>query len=138
MTTQTRPFRPVKTLLALAVLLGGFLCLLVQRLGCVPGWGGGAGAGVNPPGGNPPAQAAPADLPAASQSKPLEITIDEARYFVNNKPVESVDELVKMSLSVPKEVIPRVRVVRRPTARFSAEKNLSDALEAAKVDFVMD
>jgi len=69
----------------------------------------------------------------------LEITIDDTRYFVGETPVETVDELVKMALAVSKDVPPpRVRIVRKPTARYSAEKNLSDALQAARVDFVLE
>jgi hypothetical protein len=125
-------YRPI---LGLAILLAGVLYFLTQKLGMVPGLGGGPGAAVNS-GASPAAVAASSAAPPIAEAKPLEITIDDHTYFVNNKPVESIDGLVKMSLAVPKEVSPRVRIVRRPSSLYSAETKLGAALEAAKIDFI--
>ena len=127
-----------RSVVGLAVLLAGAFYVLTQKMNCM---NGGAGPAINgaPAGANPVAQPVTEAAKADSQSKPLEITIDDAKYFVGDTPVESTDELVKMAQAVPKGVTPpRVRIIRKPTARYSAEKNLSDALQAAKVDFVLE
>jgi hypothetical protein len=130
--------------LALVVVLAGALYFMTQKLGMFPNWGGDPGGGANRAAndsargdsGSPAPQPAPSTAMPISEPKPLDIVIDEHAYFVNNKPVEGVEELVKMSLAVPKDVSPRVRIVRRPTARYTATKNLSDALDAAKIDYI--
>jgi hypothetical protein len=120
----------------LALFLAGVLYVLTQRLGCGQG-GGGAGQIAIQGGGD----AVPSQPPASSgrqpeEPKPLQITIDDTKYFVGDLPVDSVEALVKMAVAVPKDVPPpRVVVLRQPTARYVAEKKLIDALEAAKIDY---
>lgn len=123
------------------MVLAGILFFFSQKLACGPGLGGGAGAGPNGgPGGENLMVSAPLATSgphADTQSRPLEITIDDTRYLVEGTPVESVDALVKRAAAVPKDVPPpRVRIVHLPTARYSAEKKLDDALEAASIDFI--
>ncbi|MGO9114051.1 MAG: hypothetical protein ACLP9L_32955 [Thermoguttaceae bacterium] len=142
MSELPRLFKPSGPIAGLAILLAAFLFLLTQKLGCGPGWGGGAGAGPNaaPGPGNAAASKSPPAAPGQPETlaKPLQITIDDTKYLVDDVPAESVDELVKMAVAVPKDVpLPRVRVLLRPTARYVTEKKLSEALLAAKVDFVV-
>jgi len=142
MNTRFRFLRVSRPVAALSILLAGLLLLLTHRLGLGPGWGwGGAGPRPNtvPLAGSvdplSPQSASSNKQPDASPG-PLQITIDDARYLVGDLPVDSVDALVKLAVAVPKTVPPpRVLVVLRPTARYVAEKNLTDALQAASVDF---
>ncbi len=140
MIQRPRFFSISRPVAGLAILLAGLLFFLTRGPGWMPGWGGGAGAGPNaaPGGGNAPAKPLVDSRPQAeTPSKPLEITIDDNRYLVLGTPIQSVAELVKLAQEVPQDVPPpRVRIVRRPTARYTAEKNLEDALKAAKVDYV--
>lgn len=129
----------------LAVCLAGLLFFFTQKLGFGPGWNwrGGDRPDVNATQGTggaaPSAAQATANPPPETPSQPLQITIDNARYLVGGAAVESVDELVKMALAVPKETPPpRVLIFRRPTARYTAEKKLIDALQAARVDFAIE
>jgi hypothetical protein len=128
---------------AFAVCLAAFILLVMSKLSCESG-----GRGNGPGPGGVPANVATglpgesnATPPAAAQSspKPLEIVIDEKTYLVDDAVVEDIDKLVKMAQAVPANVPPpRVRIVRRPTARFLAEKNLKEALETAHVGFVVE
>ena len=142
MNSQPRLFSASRPIAVIAVLLAGFAFLLMQKLGLGPGWGGGAGAGPKgQQGGGDPSvpQAAATVQQPEPLSKPLQITIDDTKYFVDDVSVESLDELVKRATAVPQSVRPpRVRIVRRPTARYVAEKKLTDALETAKIDFVLE
>jgi len=120
--------------------------LLMQMHGLVPGWGwgrGGQGAGPKaaPLAGSvdPSSQPAASGRQADSPAKPLQITIDESKYLIGDRPVATIEELVKLANAVPKEVPPpRVVILLRPTARYLAEKNLTDALQAAKVDYRLE
>jgi len=141
MSTRPRLPRFSRPIAAIAILLAGALFLLTQKLGLGPGWGwgrGGADPNAVPLAGSVDVSPQPAgsNRPAESPPKPLQITIDESKYLVGDRPVESIDELVKLAVAVPKEApAPRVVILLRPTARYLAEKKLTDALQKAKVDF---
>ena len=140
-TSAPEGFRPIA---GLAILLAGFLFLLTQKLGLGPGWGwggGGAGPKAAPIAGSiDPHRTQPAasGRQPETQSRPLQITIDDTKYLVGDVPVESIDELVKMAIAVPKRAAAAGHGLRRPTARYMAEKKLTDALQAAKVDFMLE
>ncbi|MGA2257885.1 MAG: hypothetical protein ABSG53_24745 [Thermoguttaceae bacterium] len=146
MSARPRLLNVSRPIAALAILLAGLLFLLTQKLGFGPGWGWGGGAGAGPNAAplagsvNPSsAQSAASGRQPETPSKPLQITIDDTKYLVGDLTVESIDELVKMAAAVPKDVPPpRVLIVRRPTARYMAEKKLTDALQGAKVDFMLE
>ncbi len=79
----------------------------------------------------------PPPPPPPPKPEPLEITIDDNKYLVKGVEVGSVDELVRMAAAVPKEVpLPRVRVLLRRTSRYVTEHALTEALQAANVEFV--
>jgi hypothetical protein len=139
-----KPARRIAGLAACLTVLALLLIVpLAHRLGWTPGWGGGEGAvpdGAQQAGvaalSSQPADAAPQPV---KPPQPLRITIDDKKYLVGDNPVESVAELVKMAAAVPKEVPPpRVLIHRQPTARYTVEKELLDALRAANIDVAVE
>ena len=115
------------------LLVGGYLQGVIGNFSWPPFAGGWAIGN----GGKGSAVVSSVDKPPPPKPEPLEIMIDDNKYLVKGVEVESVDQLVKMAAAVPKEVPPpRVRILLQRSSRYVTEHTLTDALQAANIDFL--
>ena len=135
----------MKKLIRVAILAGaagGAMLVYTLAQGVLGHWhwppfGGGGGPGGEG-GKGPVVIASPDEPPTPAKPQPLEITVDDDKYLVKGVEVKGLDELLKMAAAVPQEVPPpRVRVVLRRTSRYIAETKLSEALQGAKIEFLL-
>lgn len=107
--------------------------------GLWPPWGGGGGgSGVNVStdisGNREPIKPPPPTPPVIPRQ--MTITIDDNKYLVDGRVVERLDDIIKRAVAVPKDgSLCQVKIIREGTSRFTAEKNLTDSLDAANVSW---